>query len=962
MWVGLADRGAGRFDDIVLGRRDKTVAYQVKTSRDPEPFSLATLLFGSENLLETMLDSRARLTDQEPLRVVEMVYACDDYPRTTDNLVDDEQGLDSAEFLRFHENHGRTYSLDDWRTSRYGAFIESIQKASRLNGNNFETFWQNTRFKTGSAARELRNAMSPKDKRRIADLAALLPRLVADAADKDRWSLQELLERLGWPDPFALRHLHTFPVDALYASNAKTQGDLTTALTTLSSGYIAVVGPPGSGKSTLLAAGVLPTPKAFVLRYLAFIPNESQGLGRAEAVSFLHDIVKQLKRTGLGGHFVPGSELDELRVQLDGLLIEAGQRFADRGVRTVIVVDGLDHVSREEKPDRSFLTELPLPGAVPSGVIFVLGAQKLELPDISTSVRDQAATEGRLIEIAPLTRDAVNRLAELAEIPADVDRQELYSKTEGHPLSTRYVLDGLKRAADAQERRDWLHSGPAYGGDVDVFYRRALHDIEGNDSAQLGLAYLALAESSMSLPSLDQAIGRPAVDALMKAAGYLLKVDRNRCASIFHNSFRLFLRAELFVRHGARDDDRIRTHYRELASMAKGAKEDDPQHWMELRYCARAEDYKEVAALATPAVFREQFKQGRSAQEIRNDLSLCFRAVAELRNPKMLLEVIFAGHELNMRVENLGDEVFEAYIALGDLEYAKRMLRGADVQLSEGKGFELVHSFLRDRDADEARETFEFLEPLEELLGTKQVGNRPSDKALESWAEVALAFREPARFLASLARLQPADGWGREPIDLAPFRTKLKLLAARGQLDRHPEMGAAELAKSLEIEAQHLGILQFLAVRSAFDSGHDMLAERRLQEARKNADALAPVNLRQLAAVAWNLGRPDIAQELTEKVGGAPTFAIERTSLHAEDRDLIARQIILHASLRSRLKLAPDVGQTPKSRIFALLQTHLEALGSTLGNVLSGHTEGLEQTFRFSALLDFLERARAFLI
>jgi hypothetical protein len=52
MWVGLADRGAGRFDDIVLGRRDKTVAYQVKTSRDPEPFSLATLLFGSENLLE----------------------------------------------------------------------------------------------------------------------------------------------------------------------------------------------------------------------------------------------------------------------------------------------------------------------------------------------------------------------------------------------------------------------------------------------------------------------------------------------------------------------------------------------------------------------------------------------------------------------------------------------------------------------------------------------------------------------------------------------------------------------------------------------------------------------------------------------------------------------------------------------------------------------------------------------
>jgi hypothetical protein len=214
MWVGLADRTAGRFDDIVLGLPDKTVAYQVKTSRDPEAFSLRTLLFGSESLLETMLDSRARLTNQEPLRVVEIVYACDDYPRTNDTLVDDEPGFDSAEFLRFHENHSRTYSLEDWKTSSYGTFVDSVQKASGLNCNDFETFWQNTRFKTGSAAHKLRNAMSAKDKRRIADLAALLPRLVADSADKDRWSQQELLGRLGWPDPFALRHLHTFPVDA----------------------------------------------------------------------------------------------------------------------------------------------------------------------------------------------------------------------------------------------------------------------------------------------------------------------------------------------------------------------------------------------------------------------------------------------------------------------------------------------------------------------------------------------------------------------------------------------------------------------------------------------------------------------------------------------------------------------------------------------------------------------------
>jgi len=55
-WIGLADRGAGRFDDIVLGLASRTIAYQVKSSRNPSSFSVRTLLLGAEPKLQRQLE------------------------------------------------------------------------------------------------------------------------------------------------------------------------------------------------------------------------------------------------------------------------------------------------------------------------------------------------------------------------------------------------------------------------------------------------------------------------------------------------------------------------------------------------------------------------------------------------------------------------------------------------------------------------------------------------------------------------------------------------------------------------------------------------------------------------------------------------------------------------------------------------------------------------------------------
>lgn len=297
----------------------------------------------------------------------------------------------------------------------------------------------------------------------ITCVAALLPRLVADQSDQDRWSVHEVLTKLQWDSPFTLRHSHTFPVDALYESNQETQQKLSEALHEVKSGYVALVGPPGSGKSTLLAAGVIPSPRARILRYLAFVPGKGQGLGRAESFDFLHDLVRQFKLQGFGKEILPGAELQELRMQLERVLGQAAEQHQIDGIQTIIVVDGLDHVPREERPQRSFLNDFPLPDTIPEGVIFLLGTQRLDLTEIPASVKDQASEEGRLIQVSPLSPSAVARLAELAGASSNVDGTLLYKKTSGHPLAVRYVIDGLRNVAGPEARQKWLQEGPAYG-------------------------------------------------------------------------------------------------------------------------------------------------------------------------------------------------------------------------------------------------------------------------------------------------------------------------------------------------------------------------------------------------------------------------------------------------------------------------------------------------------------------
>jgi hypothetical protein len=924
-WVGLADRSAGNFDDLVLGLSERVIAHQVKTSSKPKKFNVRTLMLGSNALLASFVNVWKKLKDKENLPI-EVHYVCDDVPAEDDSIEKSSAGPSSSAFLRALDANRSSRSLEEWLGSPYGPFISELMDASGLEPKKFTEFLSSVRFlDSGQGRRTDAWGQTPLDKRRIADISALLPRLIVDERDKDRWSIEELLHRLNWSDPFSPHHGHTFPTDALVQANRKTQDKLQLALAATNSGYLSLVGPPGCGKSTLLQTGLLPTPQAVVIRYLAFMPNEGHQLGRAEALDFLHDLVAQLKRSGLGHTLVTGTTDDELRLQLAKLFLEANARFEKEGLRTVIVVDGLDHVPREERPKRSLLNELPLPISLPTGVLFVLGTQKLDLEGMPPEVNSQASRPERLIAVEALSREAVFRLVKVSGLSEDSDAETIFERSLGHPLSARYLIEGARNALTAEERSDWLKNGPEYGGDVENFYRRAWHDLEGNEHSREVLALLALVEGKIRVASLDRLVDPRSVDKAWDVAKHLLLRTPDDGWRIFHNSFRLFLREATSQRHDKPAPALRKERYQKLATMARSATVDDEQRWMELRYAARAEDHQAVVALCEPVRFRRQFIEGRAPRAIFDDIRLAFVAVAYTKSAKRLVELILARHELEMRTDALGvDQLIDAYIAVDDLDRAIGLIEADGARISVGKVYYVVEALLAQGRPDDARRMFEDHEPLTKLLGSESIDGFSDHRDLSEWAERVALFRSPSEILTSIDRLRQGADSLHGGFDVASLRAKLLFIVARWVLEGDSSLEAEPIGNLYRVAAEDLALLRFVAARSADADDDEDIAKRRFTELLDHKARLPSDARLSVAAICLRRQWLDLAAAFFDPAG---LPELEGDYSGHDNFNYDCREVFRHATVASALGVTTKLANVVDADLVRGLQSRLERLG-----------------------------------
>ncbi len=932
-WVGLADRSAGIADDLVLGFEGLVVGHQFKTSRFPAPFTVETMLTGANGLLKPLIHAWQCLKAANPSDRVEIRLVVNDYPSVNDKCGSTDS-LHSAAFLeqlqRFPDR-----SLQEWRLNGWSRLVDILLSTSGLDEDEFERFFQNLRVVYGAAADLIQSHKLGTEQARLAsEIAKVLPKLVSDVRNKDRWSREELLHELGWRDPDKAFHIHRFPVGAYVQRNLETESALLAASRDIKQGYLSLIGPPGSGKSTLLQVALATEPNIRLVRYLAYVPGSAQRVGRGEADSFLEDVDAQLRNSGLMGLRLRNNSLHERRQQFDALLEQAGERYEREGIRTIIVVDGLDHVPREERPTQSLLGELPLPSAIPAGVTFVLGTQRLDLEHLKPAVKDQAQKRDRLVRMRPLSRQAIAKMADAFGLDQGISRLEVSKLSRGYPLATRYLIQALLNA-DESERKRLLDGGMSFDGDIETVYTSAWREIADDRDAMDVLGFIARAEAPLSLHLLSTVVEERAIERALAVARHLLR-DTPQGWSVFHNSFRLFVIAQPRKRLGEIDTDYSRGVYRNLALLAKEAPPESLQSWLELRYCARAGDQSEALTLATPDRFRQQLSEGRPIADIHADIRLAFYAVRATHDATILTQLLLCRDELSRRETALGyaDRLPLAMLAIGDIDAAISF-----VQDFPDRGYEVVDALLERGDMDAAKELFETLEPLSQLHTSRyqHYGDQHNLEEFEKWARRAIHFRDTEQILKAIDHLanegmtQVPDEASKEMI--ASVKQHLRQEVAEAML-QHVESGAEELCVKLGVAVEDRPSLIARAAITAHEHGDSSQALTWLDEALKLPDfELIPNGLRRsLALFAVESGQNDMALELFDKLV-VPMVSMGDDNTDPSGLFALVDAVMHHARLCGLLD-KPIVDAVPSKYPFLQpLETYASQVGMLLADV-----------------------------
>ena len=378
----------------------------------------------------------------------------------------------------------------------------------------------------------------------IDQIAHSLFRTVAHPARIIELTRLQLLTQLGWAQRFDLVNSHQFPVDEiLYQPIEETVHELIESIDQLAGGYIAVLGIPGSGKSTLLT-------KTFrglnerVFSYYAYVPDAPYPVGlRGESVNFLHDVGMQMERAGfMVGSGPNGFDRLQLLKRFYGQLDLLRQDWEKEGHKTIILIDGLDHIEREQNPHHSLLTDLPDPEQIPNGVYFVLGTQTVT--PLSGRIQSSLREQGRSISMKRLGRQQARKMFDSADskFPITIEQQDLaYDLSNGHPLYLAYLINKVGLMDDPQQMKQELQEGEVFDGNIEATYHTYWNQFRDDGELLHLLGLLARMRGVIDFSWIRTWGRQSSLELLGSKFAHYFRIENRDRWYFFHNSFRLFL-------------------------------------------------------------------------------------------------------------------------------------------------------------------------------------------------------------------------------------------------------------------------------------------------------------------------------------------------------------------------------------------------------------------------------------
>ena len=503
----LTDPQAGKVDDLVLLTRDGADGYQFKSTQFDGFLTFGQIIASQRtrsgqpapSLMKVLADGWTLLQQEHdmPVRVhlvAQLFASCHDHLGGSDDARRPSPDHFQAFVAQVLEPLRRgLMSAADVPTG-WASALAQVRDSTGLAAEPFAAFTRAIHLDLGA-----RDALAGSRTVRQSDIIALsneLYRLVSNASAVVELDRHQVLELMGWADRPRLRTGHDFPVDLdTYAPLEAALTELDSQLASRTRGYIALIGPPGAGKSTLLSQALTACPDR-VVRYYAYVPGSAPARTRLTAQGFLHDLVIMLGRAGLETteRHLASPDRDQLRAELHEQIDCASREFIASGRRTILVIDGLDHVERDYPGNDGLLAELPTPSELGVGVLIIAGSRTLT--PLSPQARQHIEEHCTAISLEHhrLSRAAVLDICRRAPVTASFG-PDLHGRiaelSGGHPLALSYLLNRLRDRDMSDDPLAVLADVPAYAGDIAAEYRAVWDLVEANSATIAILAVCA---------------------------------------------------------------------------------------------------------------------------------------------------------------------------------------------------------------------------------------------------------------------------------------------------------------------------------------------------------------------------------------------------------------------------------------------------------------------------------------
>ena len=409
--IRVADReeNVGKLDDIVYVTSHDVFAYQVKWTTIDDTMSYLDF----KALIPDIVKGWRNLKHIYPDKTVWPKLLTNKLLSTGDHSIIKLAGKKAGGFAAFEKGVLRKLKNRETVESRWQAALNDLRAESTLTETEWDAFWQVFDFSFGYHQELIEVAKAYEDDRidDIIRINRLIQELVARKGVNNPIGERDIFIKLGWLNRFEPIFEHNLVVpEESYVPNSLGIAQLNACLKGKTKGYLFLKGSPGSGKSTLLTQWTrrLTNPS---VRFYAFDflnpSSQRNDSSRGSGTTFLNDIVVQINKAGFDSRSMLPSfkDFSSLKERFYEQMHDLSKKFAETGVPFLVIVDGLDHITREYTDcAHTLMRVLPSPSDIPDGVVFVLGSQHFDHLNLDAEIEKESAKKTNLVEMPPLSK------------------------------------------------------------------------------------------------------------------------------------------------------------------------------------------------------------------------------------------------------------------------------------------------------------------------------------------------------------------------------------------------------------------------------------------------------------------------------------------------------------------------------------------------------------------------------